>query len=102
MTEHATLHVTCRPAEKMDWINSARVSGVPLAKWVRDTLNAATVDTAPHWLDGLSERTRIGLLAAGFDSRASIEQARDEGFDFIALPNFGRRCEQEVIRWLEN
>lgn len=100
MTEHTTLHVTCLPAEKMDWINSARVAGLPFAKWVRDTLNSATVDTAPPWMDGLSERARIALLGAGFDSRASIRQARADGFDFVALPNFGRRCEQELIEWL--
>lgn len=100
MADKSTLHITCRPAEKLAWMNSARVAGVPFAKWVRDTLDAATVDTAPNWLDGLSERARIGLLAAGFDSRASIEQARAEGFDFIALPNFGRRCEKELIEWL--
>lgn len=100
MADKSTLHITCRPAEKQGWLNSARVAGVPFAKWVRDSLNAAVVDTDPPWLEGLSVRARIGLLAAGFDSRESIERARTEGFDFVALPNFGRRCEQELIEWL--
>lgn len=94
------LHIDCPPAEKRAWINSARVAGQPLAKWVRDTLNAATVETNPPWMNGLSERARIGLLSAGFDSRASIDQARAEGFNFVSLPNFGRRCEKELIEWL--
>lgn len=102
MADKHILHIACKPAEKIEWLNTARVAGVPFAKWVRDNLNAAVVDTDPPWMEGLSERTRIGLLAAGFDSRASIEQARSGGFDFVALPNFGRRCEQEMIEWLEN
>lgn len=100
MADKSALHITCRPDEKLEWLNSARIAGVPFAKWVRDTLNAATADASPPWLDGLSARARIALLGAGFESRESIEQARAEGFDFVALPNFGRRCEKELIEWL--
>jgi hypothetical protein len=88
------------PADKRRWLGSAQVSGKPFGQWLIDACNAAAVDIDPPWLDGLSERTRIGLLAAGFDSRESVEQARAEDFDFVALPNFGRKCEQELIEWL--
>lgn len=83
--------------DKRAWMNTARIKGVPFQQWVHDQLNAGVIDANPPGLRGLSEYTRVRLLAAGFANRADIQQAVAFGFD---LRQLGRRCERELSEWL--
>lgn len=101
MTDHTTLHIDCHASEKAAWVLSARASKMAFSDWVRQQLNAAVIDTNPAWLEGLSERARICLLAAGFNSRESLLQAITEGLDISTLGNAGGRVKSEVEQWLK-
>lgn len=82
---------------------AARAAGEPFEQWVRGQLNAAApaVDLNPLWARKLSERTRTCLIGAGFKSRAQVAKALSQGFDFLAIPNAGRRTIEEIEQWLK-
>ena len=101
MADPTTVTLHCDPKDKQRWLNSARVSGLPFEQWAQDALNAHSIDTAPEWAQGLSERATIVLLAAGIHSLEQLREALAQGFDIAPLPNAGRRVEAEVIQWLE-
>lgn len=101
MTNHTTLHINCdAEAEKHKWMLSARIENMAFEEWVRNKLNACTINTNPPWLHGLSERARVCLLGAGFNNRSDVAEAVREGLDISALPNAGRRVKEEVLAWL--
>lgn len=101
MTTHTTLHINCQPDQKKVWIDSAHVAGMSFEDWVCNNLDAATVDTNPSWTDGLSERARLCLLAAGFNSRDNVLAAIEQGFDIAGISNAGNRVKNEVLTWLQ-
>lgn len=101
MANHTTLHINCQPEQKQSWMLSARIANMSFEDWVRATLDAASPDTAPAWLDGLSEWARVSLLSAGFDSRDSLQQAIDAGFELTSINNTGNRVKNEVLAWLK-
>lgn len=102
MTDHTTLHINCdADEEKYKWMLTARIEGVAFEDWVRAKLNSSIIDANPPWLHGLSERSRVCLLGAGFKSRRGVAKAVKEGFDISALPNAGRRVTEEVLAWLK-
>lgn len=100
MTNHTTLHIDCLPEQKQRWMLSSRIADQSFEQWVKNTLDAAITDSAPAWLDGLSERARVCILGGGFDGRQELLSAIADGFDIAALPNAGRRVKNEVLAWL--
>lgn len=101
MADHTTLHINCQTEQKQAWMLTARIQGMSFEQWVISTLNSATINAAPAALYGLSERARVCLLGAGIDSPQALQQAISSGLDIAALPNAGRRVNEEVIAWLK-
>lgn len=103
MANHTTLHINCdADEEKRRWMLTARIEGMAFDEWVRKKLNACIIDDNPPWLDGLSERTRICLLGAGFGNLAEVRIADSLATDFSLLPNAGTRVRDEVLKWLSD
>lgn len=101
MAAHTTLHINCAAVDKAAWLLTARASGMAFEDWVVQQLNAAAIDTNPAWLDGLSERARLCLIASGFNSRESLFQAIAEGLDIATISNAGTRIKTEVEAWIK-
>lgn len=80
---------------------SARLKKMAFEDWVRETLDSAVIDAIPEWLNGLSERARICLLAEGFNSLSELKSAIENGFDLRAIDNGGLRVQQEILQWLK-
>lgn len=103
MADLTTVSLHCSPDDKKRWLNSARVAGQPFAEWAAGALDAASVDTAPAWAEGLSERAVICLLSEGINSRQHLIQLLASGLlNISSLPNAGRKIEAEVMEWLES
>lgn len=102
MADHTTLHINCQPEQKQKWMLSARASGMAFEDWVIQQLNAAAIDTNPAWMDGLSERARLCLLAARFNCRDSVAQAIAEGFDIGGIQNAALSIKNEIEKWVKN
>ena len=79
---------------------TARSRNLPFDEWVSKTLNDASIDTLPAWTAGLTERARICLLTATFNSREGVAQAIADGFDVATLQNAGKKVKREVEEWL--
>lgn len=100
-TTHDTVKFHCTPADKLRWVNSAKVLGIDFAGWAAIALNNAAINTTPAWAEGLSERATIALLSAGCYSRESVAEVVEMGYPFRGLPNAGRKVEQEILDWLD-
>jgi len=101
-TETSELHITEIPREdKCRWAAAACASNQKLAEWAVNALNNAVPETNPEWAFGLSERARLCLLSAGFDSRESVAKAVADGFDIAAISNAGTKIKDEVESWIK-
>ena len=88
-------------SDKGRWVAASRAAGGNLESWVVATLNAASVNTNPEWLSGLSERAKYCLLSVKFYSRESVQRAINDGFDIASISNAGRKVKEEVLQWLK-
>lgn len=101
------LHITgIDRANKGKWVAASRLAGGSLADWAIEKLNDAankelTGQPPPKWTRALTGRTAKCLLDAGFVSKKTVRVAfNNPEFSWLSIPNFGPKCNEEVLKWL--
>lgn len=96
------------PRDKARWVAVAQHLGMTLPEWVSATLNAAANQVEvppPVWMRtaGFSERLARCLTDARLvrDWDILAEWERRTQAEWEAMPNFGRRCYEELQQWVE-
>jgi hypothetical protein len=107
MMETSELHITNIPrADKGRWVAASRAADSDLATWAIAHLNNAAKTalddfTTPAWAKSLSTRTARCLVNEGYCGKREVRAAFESpDFNWQKIPNFGRKCNDEVLAWL--
>ena len=105
--ELSELHIINIPrADKGRWVAASRAVGSDLATWAMTALNEAAKDALkdavrPAWTRSLTGRTADCLVKYGLTGKREVRAVfADSDFNWQSIPNFGPKCNDEVLKWL--